>query len=292
METKCEEKTLENFKQDILQKKDNQSLLAVHVNVRNAKDKKSYLKDKLNDAFLLDKPCGPNILCLSETHREIDLPDFSCYNRFYGDYEINSYGGVCMYVKKDFKAKKMGKEYHFKSEYFEHLWVKLQLDSNSIVIGVVYRHGSTKQKEEKPQQTEEDMLNEFQEEFFEIIDDLKEKNQRFYILGDFNINFLPKPIYFNYKEKLECLKGCKSLIDKPTRVSNNGKTRKAIDHIYTSDADGKSGVVQTDDIADHYPIYCSIPRNNESKRSKGECEQNEVDALAKDMENVNINVKK
>ena len=63
--------------------------------------------------------------------------------------------------------------------------------------------------------------------------------------GDFNINFLPELSYFNYKEELECQTklNCKSLIDKPTRVSNNGKIKTLIDHIYTSDADGKSGVV-------------------------------------------------
>ena len=64
METKCEEKKLLDFQQNILQKKDDNSLLSVHVNVKNAEKKKS----QLNNTFLLDKGCGPDILCLSETH--------------------------------------------------------------------------------------------------------------------------------------------------------------------------------------------------------------------------------
>ena len=96
-------------------------------------------------------------------------------------------------------------------------------------------------------------------------------------MGNFNINFLPKPPYFNYKEELECQKGldCKSLVDKPIRVSNEGKTKTLIDHI-------------TDDIADHYPIYCFIPKNDESKRSKRDREKNKKEGLVKEMEKLQI----
>ena len=280
METKCEEKTLNSFKKDILEKKDHKSLLAVHVNVKNSEKKKSDLEKKLNKVFLLDKGCGPDILCLSETHREKNLPNFKNYERFYGTDEINAYGGVCMYVKSDqIKSEKINDEkYTFNSSHFEHLWVKLTLKASTIVVGAIYRHGQV-QKKEKVQK--EEKLDKFQEEFFSIIEDLNMKNQRFYILGDFNINFLPKTPCFDYKEKLECQKelDCKSLIDKPTRVCNEEKTKTLIDHIYTSDSGGKSGVVQTDDIADHYPIYCSIPRNDESKKSKRVREPNQQEGF-------------
>ena len=154
-EIKYQEKKLKRFQQGISVKKDDKSLLAVQVNVKNAENK----KPQLNNTFLLDKGCAPDILCLSETHIGKNLPYFETYKRFYGTHKINVYGGVYMYVKSNFSSEQIKDEkYIFDSNYFEHLWVKLKLDSNSsIVVGAVYRHGPSKQGVK---------LNKFQEEFF------------------------------------------------------------------------------------------------------------------------------
>ena len=68
---------------------------------------------------MLDKGCAPDILCLSETHGEKNLFYFENYKRFCGTHKINTYGGVCMYVKSNFSPEQIKDEkYIFDSNYF------------------------------------------------------------------------------------------------------------------------------------------------------------------------------
>ena len=240
MESKCEEIQLEDFQEDVLKSRDNKSLLAVYINVNKAK----YLKTQLENTFLLEKKSKPDILCLSGIEAKKNPPDFADYTKFYKP-QNEKHKEICMYVKSNLSPEQINdEEFIFESDYSKQLWVNLP--KTSVIIGLIYRWKCEEAKN----------LKEFQEQLFPLIGNLKEENKRFYILGNFSINFLPEPPYFSYKEELKC----QSLIDKPTRIS---KTLK--DHIYTSDTNGKSGVVQTDDICKNYPIYCSIPKDLRNK---------------------------
>ena len=52
--------------------------------------------------------------------------------------------------------------------------------------------------------------------------------------------------------------GVLPLITKPTRVSDNSAT--IIDHVLTNDYDHfiTPGIVETNEISDHYPILCQV----------------------------------
>ena len=60
--------------------------------------------------------------------------------------------------------------------------------------------------------------------------------------------------------------GILPLITKPTRVSDSSAT--IIDHILTNDLEHSSilGIVETNEISDHYPILCQSQVNTDSKK--------------------------
>ena len=114
------------------------------------------------------------------------------------------------------------------------------------VVGVIYRPPNTP-------------INRFCDTFFPILEKISTENRPCYIMGDFNINLLndTKDGTHVFMNKL-FLNGFYPHIDRPTRVTERSAT--LIDNIFTNvyDADMTSGVWIAD-IADHLPIYVTLP---------------------------------
>ena len=80
----------------------------------------------------------------------------------------------------------------------------------------------------------------FQDEFIKLVTHLQNKNCEYLIGGDFNCNLLKYHEQSNVTNFVDSLAscGCISLINKPTRFSNNC-TPSLLDHVYTNICDEK-----------------------------------------------------
>ena len=95
-------------------------------------------------------------------------------------------------------------------------------------------------------------------EYTSILDVLKNKKEKFVLLGDFNINLLNYKLDKNVANfaDLNFEKGCIPLITRPTRVTTS--TATCIDNIVTNNIISNStpGIL-IEDISDHFPVfYC------------------------------------
>ena len=79
---------------------------------------------------------------------------------------------------------------------------------------------------------------------------------RLYLCGDFNINLLDHNYNKHVKYFIDSIYslGCRPLIDKPTRVTNDNNS--LIDNIFTNNNySHKYNGILLNDISDHYPIF-------------------------------------
>ena len=265
----CQELRLIKF-QDQLKASSNKSLLVFHVNIDGIKTN----FESLTQFICLDEN-GLDVICISETHIPTQLPNISNKSYQYKSFcvpkhvpkKLNKKTGVAIYVKSNLRSKErndLSKVFKLKKKTkagneevdFVCLWIELvDNEDKEVVIGVVYRH---------PNNTKKDFKR-FRDRFSPILEKLNKEKKTFYVLGDFNIDFSKKPAHFEeFNKKCEC----KQLISKVTRIEKKSEKKTLIDHIYTNDKliDSSKefeevGVVQTNEIFDHYPIYCFIPNS-------------------------------
>ena len=84
----------------------------------------------------------------------------------------------------------------------------------------------------------------------------------YYITGDFNVNIdrnLTSDSTSN--DYMPTSNGVSCMITKPTRMISNSSS--LIDHILTDDINNTihPGVIQTDLLSDHYPVFCVLSKN-------------------------------
>ena len=257
----CQELRLRKF-QDQLKAPFNKSLLAFHVNINGIKTNFESLTQ-----FICLNENGPDVICISETHIPTQLPNISNKSYQYKSFcvpkhvpeNLNNRTGVAIYVKSNLRSKerndlskvfKLEKKTKAGNEEVDFVCLWIELVDNvgkEVVIGVVYRHPNNDKKD----------FERFRDLFSPILEKLNKEKKTFYVLGDFNIDFSTNSAHFEeFNEKCKC----KQLISKVTRI----ESKTLLDHIYTNDKlinSLKIGVVQTNEISDHYPIYCFIPNS-------------------------------
>ena len=144
-----------------------------------------------------------------------------------------------------------------KTDKCEDVWVELILDNEETsIVGSVYRHPNNTNKKIKL----------FEDAFVHILKTFK-SNQRYLVLGDYNIHYDKigeSPTIDNYANHINGI-GCTQIINKPTRICSFWSS--VINHAYvnsTSLSQVSSFILQ-EDISDHLPVcvkyQCKFNRN-------------------------------
>jgi len=171
------------------------------------------------------------------------------YSFEYHDSPTNA-GGVALFVK-DSLTYRVENKFMVDTPGYENLWLQFDTNnSNTFVVGVVYRHPNSNYKD-------------FRDKLDVTIAKLSATSSKYYICGDFNIDLLK----YNEDKRVEAYVnmlysyGCYIFPNYPTRVTPNSST--LIDHIYTNNAfDDLQKFILVHDISDHYALFISAGRIN------------------------------
>ena len=153
-----------------------------------------------------------------------------------------------MYIKNSITYKIID-ELDLNLNFAENIWIEVETNKKSIVVGVVYRHPGyiVNQIELFTKAIEKNFLN------------MSNKKMEFYLVGDFNIDLLQFQFNQIIKTYADNLLGysVKCCINKPTRIS--ATTKSLLDHIYTNNFNCSlfSGIALCD-ISDHLPTFIFI----------------------------------
>ena len=227
-------------------------MLFLHANIRS-------IKRNLKNVKCLIEPMqnSPDVICLTDTKNPAANVNTNINGYSYSHAKTHSgAGGVAIYIKIRFKFE-IRQDLQFIMSGCENLWIDFAKSKINLIVGVIYRH----QFDHKPTKR----FNDFKKRFQKVIEKIKKENKLVYILGDFNCDFLRnKKQPRDYKNLLNDL-GLKLLITKPTHVPRLTRAHhkpSLIDHIYTNDKQTPTliaGIIETDDVSDHYPIFCISP---------------------------------
>ena len=211
----------------------------LHINCRS-------ISNKVQDIITLNSLMKAKIIAVTETWLNPDTSE----SIFIPDYSFNSVcrcsgrgGGVGLFIHYSIQFSSLTVPLDVTT--FEHLFVKLRIHHNSIIIGVIYRPPNTN-------------LQKFNEEFRLLLDQTV-RCQSCVLLGDFNIDMsaqiMNSAIHeFQNITSTHCLQ---PKINLPTRITPTSAT--IIDNVFTNIFDKKSTVkIIVDDISDHLPIYFAI----------------------------------
>ena len=239
----------------------NNYLFIIHVNTNGLGKKLKKLQDLMKK---LQR--RPDVICVSDIGA-FNNPVHDLIEGYAFEYKKSKTqkGGVGIFYSRQTFQQSSCKIVHEVSQksLFEGLCVKITKshDNTNVIIGAGYRHPSKKLNFFQKMLTKINLKQAEEEKIKKFIGELKEIQHRpdheteFYFLGDFNINLLERSaLLTKYCEVIFDL-GWEELITHPTRIVLKSDT--LIDHIYTKKAcRSQSGVVETNDISDHYPIYC------------------------------------
>ena len=223
-----------------------------HENIDSLKENFQKLKTLLN-------PYSPDVICVTEPNKpNKEKIQWDNYKFVITPFDGRK-GGAAIYTKTDIFVKelhtlkfdvcktdceKCGKEHKLG---YENLWIEIKRkhDGMNVIIGAVYRH------------PKDSNLDCFTKKLEGLLAKLKNKNKRFYIFGDFNLNMLEASLEIERFCNIFYEHNCKLLITKPTTTKG-----KLIDHIYTNDeieSGSISGIVtETEEEFTHHPIYCIV----------------------------------
>ena len=225
-----------------------------HINIASLSlhldDLKTFLK-------ILDHPF--DVIAVSETKIKDNSDsspvtnfDIEGYN-FYHTPTKTDFGGVGLYIKNNYTVKPRGDLSHSVSTIFESIFMELESsNSKNIVIGSIYRHHTPIVS----------FLSHFSEKVLQKLS--KDKNKKFALLGDFNIDLLQTDTHDSSCDFYDIISafGFRPLILQPSRVqtTRRGTSASLIDNIFITDCDNVSkGGNITASISDHFPQFCSIP---------------------------------
>jgi len=132
---------------------------------------------------------------------------------------------------------------------FETIWVEISTNKDDVMVGVVYRHPNSN-------------FLAFQDELFSTLHKLSSCNCPYYILGDFNMDFLKinsNSSVSDFKNFTNCY-GIHCLINTPTRITDHSST--LLDHLCTNESriTIHSGICIWD-VSDHCPVMYAHTKN-------------------------------
>ena len=233
-------------------------IAVLHLNIRSLWKHMSKLENFLFNNF--DKK--PDVICITETKLDTDPDDFVCiseiksrkhsdlsvlnlpgYNFFHND-SVSNAGGTAIYICELCDAIPREDLYINIAGECEATFVEIitkKTDKN-VIIGSMYRHPHNNH-------------NEFFGAFCEKIETIN-KNYSLILLGDLNIDVSMSTVKSakEYQDMLLSL-GLNNTINLPTRVTETSGT--VLDHVITNtNLDMVQSGVLTEEISDHYPIFC------------------------------------
>ena len=220
--------------------KDNFSV--IHFNARSLKKSFTKIED-----YLLDLNCSFDVIMISETWFDVnvDIDSFKLtgYTCFYTNRQIKKGGGVAIFVKSLFNAKKVDKCSISINDMYECLTVELIFENcKNTCLTCVYR-------------TPGSSIELFIENFSLILNNMN-MNKNVYICGDFNIDLLKFEVNNETKVFIDTMysMGLFPLITRPSRLTEFTST--LIDNIFSNIVNFRhySGLFVTD-ITDHLPVF-------------------------------------
>ena len=162
-------------------------------------------------------------------------------------------GGVSFFIKNNLNFK-VRDDLNRMLPFIETLFIEVQFNKKSYIIGVIYRVPNTN-------------IELFTNELNAIIEPIK-NNHELIIMGDFNICLLQDNKHTRSFRNCMQSNSLYPTIIEPTRISSynrNGQditTETLIDNIFVNNnAKYKSGTILSS-ISDHYPVFISIIDNN------------------------------
>jgi hypothetical protein len=151
-------------------------------------------------------------------------------------------GGVALFVSNKYTSTERT-DLFIDNPSAESLFIELTDQSNSLIVGVIYRPPNSK-------------LSDFNSAIDHLLPKLTNMNKPCFLLGDFNVNILNAHHHSHTNDFLSTIisNSFNPLINKPTRVTRRSAT--LIDNIFTTHNanDSTSGILVTD-ISDHFPIF-------------------------------------
>ena len=227
-------------------------MLLLHANIRSLKKNSKNVKNLIEPM-----QNSPDVIGLTDTKNpaanvNTSINGYSCcHTKTQSGAE-----GVAIYVKDRYEFERRD-DLGLKMSGCENLWIDFTKSNRNVVVGVIYRHQF---KDPRGQ-----LFSDFKKQFQKAVETVKKENKILYILGDLNCDFLQNEKQSrDYKNFLNDL-GLKLLITKPTRVPRLTRAHhkpSLIDHIYTNDKQAQNpiaGIIETDDVSDHFPIFCDAP---------------------------------
>ena len=210
-------------------------LSVFHANVRSLNKN----KDNLTDLFA-NCQTFPDIIAISETKinntTNIESLQIPGYTFSYNNSSTQA-GGVGLYTCNEMQCK-IRDDLHMKVNGCENIWAEISTKSSNgsdtnkkklkkneiLIFGLVYRHSYLN-------------LDEFNERWFEQLTILAQKNIKYIVAGDLNIDLMTSvqnSRIFSYLNSVVSL-GCSIHLNRPTRVVD--KTATLIDHVYSNFSD-------------------------------------------------------
>ena len=215
----------------------------LHLNIRSLKRNFDQLLLLVN--HLVAKPIA---ICLSETWLNSVTDDINHFRipnyhtALHVNRNIKKGGGVAIYLREDTK---IVNTHRVETRYCESLFVELKINRAKVGVGVIYRPPNLS-------------LNEFCKEFDETLEVLNQKNFKWMILGDFNLDILLNGnSQSQYCDVLQA-NGFINLINEPTRETMSSKS--CLDHILTNydiNCFSHHKTMETL-ITDHYPVFATL----------------------------------
>jgi len=229
----------DSYSDNILKPLKTKGLKICNLNIRS-------MVNKMDQLRLLVKPQYVDIFTICETWLDPGITDeeisIDGYTVIRNDRNRHG-GGVAIYIRENIPFEIINNKDNIYD--IEILPVIINLENSpKFVLSCIYRPPSASQ--------------EYFNKLIDCLESLQTINGELIIIGDLNIHYeFDENLSSNGAHYIEKLLGCKQLINKSTRITNNTET--LIDHIYTSfpERHSKSGVIETT-ISDHFMIYTVI----------------------------------
>jgi len=188
----------------------------------------------------------PDLMAVTETRltsfkdaKGMDGYSFECVN------SPTQAGGVGIYIS-DNNNYSLRDDLQLNLDNCEDIWLNVELQDKSIVVGVIYRHPGHK-------------YGTFCDKLCNTLNILNMSKSNYIIVGDINIDLLKFNLVSNVTEYVNSLYsvGCNVAINKPTRVTSHGSS--CIDHVYSNFTSNKldTGILLSD-VSDHYSTLTCV----------------------------------
>lgn len=230
-----------------------------HINVNSLPNKVSEIQ------LLLEKHGQLQILGITETRLQdnkhnndiVSIPDYVFIRR---DANFKLHTGIGVYIHNCI-SQFVKRRHDLETPTIENIWLEMRIPKNPpLLIAFVYRNGKSPDS--------------WFENFANMLDTASSHNLNIAILGDFNIDLLPKSSSCNLVKKWQNylnMYGLEQLIREPTRVEKLGRivTSSLIDHIYVNCAPiVKRAFISHHSISDHKAIVCELSYDMIKRPSK------------------------